>query len=146
MWKLKTKVLSHLQLSIFVFFPSLSHFGKCPTAVIWDNCPNKLLAFQSLPWGLLQWKPRLRQVGSVLDMKGKNNFPLRTAFHWFGVRFYYAQEAPKNIKSQNCFENRGKERNTSTAPEKSKFKTISENYFLKTCHIYSLQGENILGP
>ena len=131
--------------SLLVFFPSLSHFGKSPTAVIWDNWPNKLLAFESLPWGLLQGKPRLRQVGSVLDMKGKNNSPLRTAFHWFGVWFYYALEVPNNVKSQICFENRGKERNTSTTPEKSKFKTIPENCFPKTCHIYSLQGKNILG-
>lgn len=67
--------------SLLVFFPSLSHFRKSPTAVIWDNGPNKLLAFEYLPWGLLQEKPRLRQVGSVLDMKGKNNSPVRTAFH-----------------------------------------------------------------
>lgn len=65
---------------LLVFFPSLSHFGHSPTAIIWDNFPNKLLAFESLPWGLLG-KPKLRQVRSVLDMEGKSNSTVRIAFH-----------------------------------------------------------------
>lgn len=57
MWKKNKSTVSFTIVNL-CFLSLLSQFGKCPTAVIWDNCPNKLLAFESLPWGLFSGNPR----------------------------------------------------------------------------------------